>query len=107
MQHLLVENSGNIKGKLVKEFFLNPEETDNKLKMCACIELAPDSMIAEHPHTNDAEIYYLLDGEALVTDNERSEILHPGDVVYTANGNRHSIKNNTQKPIHFLAIILA
>lgn len=107
MQHLTVENSGNIKGSIVKEFLLNPEETGNRLKMCADIELAPGSMIAEHSHTDDAEIYYLLDGEAVVTDNERTEVLHAGDVVYTGNGNRHSIRNASSEPIHFLAIILA
>lgn len=107
MRHLTVENSGNIRGMLVKEFMLEPEETENKLRMCACIELAAGGMIAEHPHTDDAEIYYLLDGEAVVTDNERTEVLHAGDVVYTGNGNRHSIRNASSEPIHFLAIILA
>ena len=68
LQHVI--DTGNIKGEITKRHFLYPDETYGKTAMCATIELPHGSMIAEHDHTDDAELYYLLDGEALVTDND-------------------------------------
>ena len=99
-------NTGNVKGEIVKRHFLYPDETYGKTTMCATIELPHGSMIAEHHHTDDAELYYLLDGEAVVTDNNETHILHPGDIVFTGGGNRHSISNQSGSTIHFIAIIL-
>ena len=96
LQHVI--DTGNIKGEITKRHFLYPDETYGKTSMCATIELPHGSMIAEHDHTDDAELYYLLDGEAVVTDNA-------GDVVFTGGGNRHSIRNESGTTIHFIAII--
>lgn len=106
MELLHVENSGNVKGELTKQFLLYSDETYGKTAMCATIELPHGSMIADHDHTSDSEMYYLLDGEAVVTDNDDTHILHAGDVVFTGNGNRHSIRNESGKTIRFLAVIL-
>lgn len=105
MELLHVENSGNVKGELTKQFLLYPDETYGKTAMCATIELPHGSMIAEHDHTDDAELYYLLDGEAVVTDNDDTHLFHAGDVVFTGGGNRHSIRNESGTTIHFIAII--
>ena len=103
LQHVC--DTGNIKGEITKRHFLYPDETYGKTAMCATIELPHGSMIAEHDHTDDAELYYLLDGEAVVTDNDTTHILHAGDVVFTGGGNRHSIRNESGTTIHFVAII--
>ncbi len=105
MELLHVENSGNVKGELTKQFLLYSDETYGKTSMCAVIELPHGSMIAEHDHTMDAEMYYLLEGEAVVTDNDDTHLLHAGDVVFTGGGNRHSIRNESGTTIHFVAII--
>lgn len=106
IQQQVVENSGNIRGKIVKNHILTPEEMGGRAKMFARIDLPSGSMIADHDHTSDAEAYYILEGEATVTDNGEERILHPGDVVFTADGNHHSIRNHTDRPAAFLAVIL-
>lgn len=101
----VVENTGNIAGTIVKNHILTPEEMGGRALMFARIDLPAGSMIKDHSHVEDAEAYYMLEGEATVTDNEETRILHTGDVVFTADGNRHSIFNHTQEPVAFLAII--
>lgn len=46
------------------------------------------------------------EGEAIVTDNDTQAVIHAGDVVFTGDGDRHSITNNSGKDIRFLACIL-
>lgn len=102
----VVENKGNIEGRIVKNHVLNPDEMLNKALMFSIIDLPDGSTIKEHSHQPDAEIYYILEGEVCVTDNDQTAILHAGDVVFTGNGDRHSITNKSGKPAKFLACIL-
>jgi len=67
--------------------------------------LNPGCSIGEHSHNAEAEIFYILEGQACLTDNDETITLNPGDVQICLAGNRHSIRNNTDKPMSFLAII--
>ena len=78
----------------------------NKAYMFNRIIVPVGSSIKEHAHQPDAEIYYILEGEVCVTDNEKEAILHSGDVVFTGNGDTHSIKNIGTTAAIFLAVIL-
>lgn len=102
----VVENSGNIEGRISKDIILTPEEMLDKALMFNVITLPSGSKIKEHSHQPDAEIYYMLEGEAIVTDNDTQAVIHAGDVVFTGNGDRHSITNKSGKDIRFLACIL-
>ena len=101
-----VENSGNIEGRISKNIILTPAEMLERASMFNIITLPSGSRIKEHPHVEDAEIYYILEGEAEVTDNDRTAIMHAGDVMFTGNGDRHSIANHSGKDVKFLACIL-
>ena len=101
-----VENSGNIEGRISKNIILTPAEMLERASMFNIITLPSGSSIKEHLHIEDAEIYYILEGEAEVTDNGRTAIMHAGDVMFTGNGNRHSIANHSGKDVSFLACIL-
>lgn len=102
----VLENTGIFQGKLFKNFILTGEEMGGRLKFFNKVELPEGSMIKDHAHTDDAEIYYILEGEVTVTDNEKTEILHPGDVVFTGDGNRHSIHNSGKGTAVFMAVIM-
>lgn len=101
-----VADSGNVRGHIVKRHILTPEETSQRTRMFARIDIAPGSAIVEHAHLDDAEVYYVLEGELTVTDDATERTLHPGDALYTADGHRHSIANRTSHPAAFLALIL-
>ena len=101
-----VENKGNIEGRIVKDIILTPAEMLDKAMMFNVINLPVGSRIKEHSHQPDAEIYYILEGEVEVTDNDRKELLHAGDVVFTGNGGRHSVYNRSNQEAKFMACIL-
>ncbi len=105
METVHVENTGNIAGTMDKQLILTPPEMFDMAKMFAKITLKPGSMIKEHAHTDDAEAYYLLQGEAVVTDGGERRLLRAGDAVFTGHGNRHSIENATDGDVVFLAVI--
>ncbi|MBU5431137.1 cupin domain-containing protein [Intestinimonas sp. MSJ-38] len=86
---------------------LEAPEMREKLKLCSILTIEPGCSIGEHPHGPDAEFYYLLEGELEVTDNGEKTTFHPGDAMFTACGETHSARNNTQKDAKLLAIVIA
>lgn len=74
--------------------------------MFAKIALEPGTEIGEHAHATDAEIYYILEGTFEVNDNGTRAIVEPGDVVYTSNGEHHSITNICDDTAVLLAVII-
>ena len=106
METIYPEHVCNGLGSIEKKFVFSTEEMLDKAKMFARITLPDGSSIGEHPHQPEAEIYYILEGEVVVTDNDRQEILHPGDAVFTGNGDRHSVTNASGKPAVLMAVIL-
>lgn len=106
IETVTVENQGNIAGIINKEVILTPAEMLDKAYMFNVINLPSGSQIKEHPHFPDAEIYYILEGEVVVTDNDKREVLHAGDVAFTGNGDRHSVSNESGRDAKFLACIL-
>ena len=106
METIRQEHACNGMNHIQKQFVFSTEEMDDKAKMFAKITLPPGSSIGDHPHQPEAEIYYILEGEVTVTDNDERVVLHPGDAMYTGNGNRHSATNETDKEAVMMAVIL-
>ena len=106
MEHIQQEHACNGNGYIHKQFLFSTEEMEGKAKMCARITLPPGSSIGDHPHQPEAEIYYVLEGEITVTDNDKRVRLHPGDAMFTGGGNRHSATNETDREAVMMAIIL-
>ncbi|MBO4614732.1 MAG: cupin domain-containing protein [Bacteroidales bacterium] len=101
-----VEKPAGGQGHIYKNMMVNASEMFGKGRMVARIVLPSGSSIGDHAHVEDAELYYILKGEAVVTDNDKTEVLHAGDALFTGNGNRHSITNKTDEDVEFLAVIL-
>jgi len=74
-------------------------------RLYSVIEMEPGSSIGSHIHENDFEIFYILEGEAEVTDDGETKMLYPGDVLITHEGHEHSIKNVGEKTLKFVALI--
>ncbi len=104
-QVLAVDTAAGGVGKIYKNLLFDADKMLGKSSMIARIVLPAGSSIGEHPHNIDAELYYILKGEAVVTDNDETHLLHEGDAVFTGDGNRHSIVNKTTEDVEFLAVI--
>jgi len=68
--------------------------------------LAPGSSLGWHEHKGDVEAYYIIAGEGTVDDNGTKVTVQAGDVVYTNNGESHSIENTGTENLEFIALIL-
>lgn len=86
--------------------FLEEEESHGTGRFFGVSIIPPGGSIGYHTHTGDFEIYYILKGTATVNDNGTQDILIPGDSMICMEGESHSIENNGDSDLEYIAIIL-
>lgn len=94
------------KGVAVFQFLVEPERLKGEAKMFNIVELPPGASLGWHGHTDNFELYYILEGEALVNDNGEESTVHPGDLIYTADGAHHSIENVSNQTMKMIATVI-
>ena len=82
------------------------DETYGHIRLLSTCTLHPGCSIGYHTHEQETEFYYILQGEAVVSDNGTEVVMHPGQVMSTGNGQGHSIENRTQSDVVILAMIV-
>jgi len=93
-------------GSIEFEHIATTEELKGKCRLFAKLRLEPNASIGLHEHNDEEEIFYILKGTGLVTDDNAEKLVHPGDVVITRGGSSHSIKNNGTSDLELIAVIL-
>ena len=68
--------------------------------------LAPGRSIGEHTHEGDNEIFYFLRGSGTYNDNGSPVRVFPGDTAVCNDGECHSLVNDGDEPLEFIALIL-
>ena len=76
-----------------------------RAKLFNIVTVAPGQSIGLHSHTDDSEVYFLLEGELEVTDNDTKTTMHTGDAMFTADGGTHSAENCTDQVAKVLAVV--
>ena len=82
------------------------EELYGKGRMFNHMVLAPGHSIGEHMHEGDNEIFYFLKGSGTYNDNGNAVRVFPGDTTVCNDGERHSLVNDGDEPLEFIALIL-
>lgn len=104
----LVEANGLAGGKGTARLYhvVSGEELLGHGRLYARVVLAPGSSIGWHQHVHDTEPYYILKGEGDFIDNDKS-VTHvkAGDVCLIKVGEWHSIENNSNADLEFMALI--
>ncbi|MCC0660348.1 cupin domain-containing protein [Clostridioides sp. ZZV14-6154] len=93
-------------GKVTLENILQIDELKGKGRLFKRITLPVGSSIGVHDHTTDFEVYYILKGKGKVFDNGEFVEVNEGDVIYTADGEEHSIENIGEEELEFVAVVL-
>lgn len=83
-----------------------PSELTGKARMVARLTLGQGCSIGFHEHNQEEEIYYILEGEGVFTENGIETIVRAGDATLTGNGTGHSIRNDSQEPLVLMAVVL-
>ena len=82
------------------------EELYGKGRMFNHMILAPGNSIGEHRHEGDNEIFYFLKGSGTYCDNGNLVRVFPGDTAICNSGEFHSLVNDGDEPLEFIALIL-
>ncbi len=82
------------------------DELRGRARLFARLRLASGSSIGWHPHENEEEVFYILAGRGLLTEEGRQAEVGPGDAVLTGGGAGHAIENAGPEPLDILAVIL-
>jgi quercetin dioxygenase-like cupin family protein len=93
-------------GQVERLNLLEKDETNGRLNLAGILTLQPGCGIGPHPHGEDGEFFYVLEGELTGQEHGESVILRPGDATFTSDGEVHSLFNHTDSPSRVLALIL-
>lgn len=93
-------------GVIYQSAYLIPEWIRSNLMGFNLMELPAGASIGFHQHCDSEELYYILEGNPIVKDNEREERVEPGTVIWTGQGNFHAMKNDTEQRVQFLAFVV-
>lgn len=86
------EGSGNA-------FYIPIPDSEGAFTMSARIELDPGSSIGCHKHARDEEVYFIMSGKGLYTEEGETAEVTAGDVLLCRQGNSHGIKNTGTAPL--------
>ena len=82
------------------------DELGHRFQNLTRVTLNPGDSVGEHAHTENAEVYYMLEGSATMTEDGKQTVISAGDAEFCGDGHTHGICNHTDKPCSFLAIIV-
>ena len=82
------------------------EELGGKARLLARLRLGKGSSIGYHEHNDEEEVFYILRGQGVVSENGEEKTVAAGDAALTKGGNSHSIRNDSEEPLEVLAVIL-
>ncbi|MCC8126924.1 MAG: cupin domain-containing protein [Clostridiales bacterium] len=102
----VVKNLQKGNGDTIFHHFMTKEESYQAGRVFAQVTLNPGCSIGVHEHHGEFEGYYILSGEALVTDNEETAILTPGDYHMCKDGDSHGIACYGDEALQFIALII-
>ncbi|WP_169717735.1 Oxalate-binding protein [Sporomusa silvacetica DSM 10669] len=85
---------------------LSARQMHDKGRLFARITLDAGAKVALHKHHMDFEVFYILAGTGLVVDNNIEKQVNAGDVIFTDDGESHSIENIGGNILEYLAMVL-
>jgi len=65
---------------------------------------APNAYVQEHSHKVQEQIYYVLEGEGILTVGKEEHLMRPHDYVYLPPGVKHSFTNTGVNGLVFLVV---
>jgi mannose-6-phosphate isomerase-like protein (cupin superfamily) len=65
---------------------------------------APAAFVEEHVHQIQEQVYYVLEGEGVLTTDDQKHLMRPNDYVYVPPGVRHSFAKTGTNGLVFLVI---
>ena len=93
-------------GDVTFHTFMTKEEAYGSGRTFARVVFEPGTSIGIHEHHGEFEGYYILKGQALVTDNGVETVLNPGDYHMCKDGDSHGIGCYGDETMEIIALII-
>ena len=77
-----------------KNVMLNSDELKQKGSLAQIVVVGPGSKVKPHYHKKTYEIICVIEGQALVSVNDKSVITKPHDMILTEPNDVHSVEND-------------
>ncbi len=114
---IMIIETGNLKteyrdnmrggdGRVKITHLVSENELCGKGRLFAQITLEPGCGIGYHTHDADSEIFHILEGCAIYSDNGSEKRVNAGDVLVCPKGEGHSIKNAGDDRVVLTALIV-
>jgi mannose-6-phosphate isomerase-like protein (cupin superfamily) len=87
------------KGRGKNALVFDAADFDTPCKFIRYVEMEPGSSIGVHTHGENEEIYVVLSGNGVMTVNDESQSVKPGDVILNKPSWRHGLANISQEPL--------
>lgn len=97
------EYPGHFGGALSKAL-VDPANSGSKRIDFRISRYAPKAYVAEHVHKVQEQVYYVLEGEGILTLDDESHLMRPHDYVYVPPGVRHSFTNTGLAGLVFIVV---
>jgi quercetin dioxygenase-like cupin family protein len=94
---------GHFGGALSKAL-VGPDNAGSKLLDFRISRYAPMAYVQEHVHKVQEQVYYVLEGEGILTLDDEKHLMRPHDYVYVPPGVRHSFTNTGTNGLVFLVV---
>jgi mannose-6-phosphate isomerase-like protein (cupin superfamily) len=99
------EYPGHFGGALSKEL-VGPNRSGTDRVDFRISRYAPNAHVADHVHKVQEQIYYVLEGEGILTLDGTGHLMHAHDYVYVPPGVRHSFSNTGLAGLVFLVVTM-
>lgn len=97
------EFPGHFGGALSKAL-VGPENVGSDRIDFRISRYAPAAYVEEHAHEVQEQIYYVLEGEGLLTTDGEPHLMRPHDYMYVPPGVRHGFSNTGTGGLVFLVV---
>jgi len=97
------EYPGHFGGALSKAL-VGPDNSGSSLLDFRISRYAPNAYVQEHVHKVQEQVYYVLEGEGVLTLDKERHLMRPHDYVYVPPGVRHSFTNTGTAGLVFLVV---
>lgn len=105
-EKLIIENLHGGIGSVEIHKKVTKEDLIDGLILFASVVIKPHSTIGYHQHTDDAEAYYVLQGEGVFLNHNKERVsVKAGDLCLIKKGQSHGLENHNDKELEIIAVV--
>ena len=102
------EKAAGGEGKLLGRFAYTRHQTGEQdaIREIGWLTLPPGASIGLHKHTNNEDVYLIVEGRGIFVGSDGKEIpVSAGDITIARPGQSHALKNTGRRPLRFINFI--